>query len=414
MKTCLLFYATFIFVSPIFSASAEKQIKLVLQDSTSGQSSQAFIYFGQGLSRAYVQPQDEEMIFDTVMQVPDIYSFSSDGVPCYNNGYGDFTQSTTLQLGIRVQGGSTYTFYATGIDNFDPASIVLLQDRMLGTYTDLRLRSYSVNIPTAGRIDNRFYLIISYPPRIAITESNCNNTAGVISIAEDNSITWTSCNLYNSQGSLVNQYANITGNFEFQGLPEDSYNIQFTYGGYGFIKNHFLQGNEISVNISTSSTNAAVGENINFFSNAINVTDYEWQMGDSTIITGVSNPTYAYSASGTYNVQLKCTNPYGCQSVGSLTMNILDLPTAVNSLNNENVKIFSYNMDITIQIDNAIPDLYDYQLYDLSGKMLGTGAVNSSTFVLHQGNLPSGYYILKLQDRTTNQSMSKKLNLMQQ
>src|ERR1017187_4724864 len=110
-KGFLFFFLVFFIAFNAFCSSAAKnQVTLMLQDSTSGLSDQTVIYFQQGTSVNYIFPEDDIKTFDTSQALPKIYSFSADNVPCYSNGYGDFTSSTIIPLDIRLPGNGSYIF----------------------------------------------------------------------------------------------------------------------------------------------------------------------------------------------------------------------------------------------------------------------------------------------------------------
>lgn len=60
-----------------------------------------------------------------------------------------------------------------------------------------------------------------------------------------------------------------------------------------------------------STTNACVGQGINFLNTSTGASSYIWQFGDGTVVTG-PNPIHAYSSPGTYTVTLYASNSVGC------------------------------------------------------------------------------------------------------
>lgn len=57
---------------------------------------------------------------------------------------------------------------------------------------------------------------------------------------------------------------------------------------------------------------------------AVTIVDWDWDFGDGSTATGMPNPTYAYSQTGPYTVQLIATNDLGCQD--TTTMDVIVNP----------------------------------------------------------------------------------------
>ncbi|MGB0839653.1 MAG: PKD domain-containing protein, partial [Chitinophagales bacterium] len=58
------------------------------------------------------------------------------------------------------------------------------------------------------------------------------------------------------------------------------------------------------------------------------VVEWEWDMGDSTIITGEAMPEYSYAEGGTYNVTLSTTTSVGCTDQKVLAVTVDPVPIA--------------------------------------------------------------------------------------
>src|SRR5260221_10982456 len=105
-KTGTLILLLLFFTAEAYSSVGKKQIRLMLQDTVSHLSDETDVYLDLGISPDYIAIEDAQKKFDTSAGVPQIYSMTLDGVPCYSNGYGSFTKTTIITLGFRVVGGS--------------------------------------------------------------------------------------------------------------------------------------------------------------------------------------------------------------------------------------------------------------------------------------------------------------------
>jgi len=133
-------------VSNVFSSSPEKQVEIMVQDSASGLASVTQIGFQVGASPLFVSPEDVAFVLQSPDNTPQIYSFTQDNVACSSNDYGGFNNSTILRLGLAISDSGTFTFSKQLYSNFDPASMLILEDRQLNVFTDLRQSTYKIRL----------------------------------------------------------------------------------------------------------------------------------------------------------------------------------------------------------------------------------------------------------------------------
>ncbi len=392
-KTALLLAGfTLAFAAATFAATSQQQMQLEVVDVANNQMDLTFIYFAPGTSTTYHFPEDQQKSIDTLQDIPQLYSFSSDNVACYSNGYGNFSATTVISLGLNVAFDTTYVFSLAGIDNFDPSTLILLEDRQTGTFTNLRGGSYIMHVHQAGAVNNRFYLHVTFPPSVTTNASGCSNNSGIVSVAQDSSVQWTSCTLFDPSGLVIKSYNNMSGNFTFGSLAEGAYNVAFLYNGYLSSKPAQVDGHHIDVTINASTIQAAVGQAIDFFSNALNTTNYNWQFGDSTEVGGIANPTYAYANAGIYLVTLTASNNYGCLATATIDINV-SATTAISNINLNPITMANDNKNLKIGIGNVANNNYNYELYNTDGQMLRTGPVTSSDLDVSLSGLAPGIYL---------------------
>ena len=398
-KTLFIIEFILAIAATTYAGAGQQQMQLKLLDKTNGLEDFTSIYFAPGTSTTYRPAEDAPKSLDTVQSVPQIYSFSSDSVACYSNGYGNFTATTVIALGIRASMDSTYFLSLAASSNFDATTLIILEDRQLGTFTNLRGGSCTLHIYQAGEVNNRFYLHVTFPPVITATPSGCNNTSGTISVAQDSSVQWNSCTLMDSSLNTIKSYNNISGNFDFTSLTDGPYSLVFLYNNYQSAVPAVVAGVEVEASISASTLQAAVGQDIDFFSLTVNTTDYSWQFGDSSYITGIANPSYAYQAAGDYVVTLTASNNYGCMVTTTLNVDILPA-TGISNINPNTVTITNDNNNLKIGIADLSDNTYTYELYSISGQILRSGAVTSPDFAVNLSGMASGIYLVSVNSDT--------------
>lgn len=376
-------------------ATSQQQMQLRITDPANGLADFTFVYFAQGTMPAYRSPEDVAKSFDTVQSQPQLYSFTSDSIACYANSYGPFTSSTVIALGMRSSMDTTYTISLAGSSNFDPSTLILLEDRELGTFTNLRTAACTIHIYHSGLINNRFYLHVTFPPAVSSVASGCNNNTGMVQVSADSSVAWSSCTLIDSTGNSIKTYNNISGNFNFGGLPGGAYGVIFLYNGYESTKTAQVDGHQVEASISASVVTAPVGQQINFYSATINASNYQWQFGDSTIISGIENPSYAYTNPGYYTVMLTASNTYGC-SVSAVVDVDISTATAISNVQSTMVSITSNSNRLRISVSDVSKNNYNYALYNSAGQVFRSGTLTTEDYEMDISGFSSGIYLVSV------------------
>ncbi|MFN8286676.1 MAG: PKD domain-containing protein [Chitinophagales bacterium] len=395
MRTKVLFF--FLLVSYYsFAAVDSKVVRLRIQDGQTGFADDATVYLDAGTSPAYLGNEDIDKVMNVNPWIPQIYTLTTDSVACMSNANGPFYQSVIIPVGFKVSDSSLYRISANLLQNFDPTTIIRLEDRQLGVMHDLRNGFYSFYVGQAVQDNYRFYLHISYPTAVSTTQAGCNNNNGKIQLVQDTSLVWNSCQLYDASNNLINSFYNITGNFEFTLLSEGNYSVAFTYNTYTTNVPVFVDGNQVITTITINKDTVAVNEPIQFSASTQNTTSYLWDFGEGTTITGVANPTMSYTAVGIYTVILTTANSYGCVDSESVAIAVVETPVE-SGISDNSIKNFKLRVDgKTLQVLNAEGTKADLQLYTTTGSLLLTETIEGSVSTLGLDRLPAGIYIAAL------------------
>ena len=404
-KIYLVFYLLFIAFLSGFSSPLQKQVELLMQDSASGMSAVTSVLFTYGTSPNYFSSEDIALAPDTTGN-PQLYSYSLNNVACTFNSYGTLNNTVVLSLGATLVTAGTYTFSMQQFTNFDPASMVFLEDRQLNIFTDLRQSPYKVALGQTGQISGRFYLHITYPPVATAGASGCSNNDGVINVVEDNSVIWNAVKVYDSLSVLVAIDTNISGSFSFTGLAGGNYRVEFDYGLYAPIQYVQIQEHQLVTVLSIPTDHGTVGHNMQFYATNSNADQFQWDFGDGSTITGVANPVYAYYIPGTYTVVVNSSNVYGCTAHSDTTVYI-DYATSVDEIDGNAVRIITDSKSVRIDIDNVVGGKYEFNVYSISGQVIKTGRISSSDMVLDFAAEATGVYIVSI--KSTTSSLSKKV-----
>jgi hypothetical protein len=378
-----------------FASQNKKTVKLRLQ-SPAGNLCDVTVYFDNGITPIYNSHQDAEMVFNNVAGVPEIWALTQDSVPCSVLGAGDLSTSELVQFGYIAGVNGMYNLSAILLDNFDPTSIVQLEDRKLKVMVDLRQNFYQVQLDTNDAPTGRFYLHVSYPSAFTSTPSNCANNAGRIDITTDPTIKWNSIQLFNDSNTLVATDTSVQGAaVDFNNLSSGTYHVQFNFNQYTYINSFTLAGDYVITNITTPAGNIYTNEAVVFSANSTNANSYFWDFGDGTLIDGVENATQVYLEPGIYPVSLKCGNSFGCWATAQTTVTVL-LAAGINELSSKDIKVFAQQKTITVNMNGTLANNAELKVYNLLGQLVYNKEIKAQQEVIDMGKQSSGYYLVSV------------------
>jgi len=385
--------------SSVFASQNKAQVVVRLQAQATGNIDQATLYFDNGINPVYVYQEDAQKVFSGVAGVPALFSLSSDLIDCSINGYGSTSVTQEIALGYDVDADGSYDISAPLLDNVDPTSIVLLEDRTLGVFTDLRQGKYTATLHDADPATGRFFIHISKAVQVSTVNAGCSNNDGLISVIQDTSTPWTSCTLLDAFNNQVGTYNNASGQFSFTGLAQGDYYVVYTYGNYSTTQSFHITGNYVVANIVASKTNVEVGEMIDFTASATHSNRYSWDFGDGTLINGVANPSINYYEAGEYVVTLRCDNDHGCYDNAQTTITVTAATVlGINDQKSNEPKVFAAGKSLTVSLSEATTADAQMQVSNLIGQTVYTSPLSEQTQVVSLDNQPNGYYLVSVKN----------------
>ena len=382
-----------------FATQEKKQLKLRIQGQN-GQVDQTTIYFDNGISGNFVTDEDAAKLFSGLEGVPVIYSLSQDNRNCNINGFSALSQTETVSYGVDVDIDGQYTFTTPLFDNFDATTIVRLEDRQTGTFTDLRTNVYQADILADEPAVGRFFLHVSTPLTVASTPAGCLNNDGIVSVdAADASIQWDRAELYNSSNQVINTYTDINGVFNFDSLEAGDYFLVLTYGTYSTTKNFTITTNQIEASIEASHIYTFTQQDVDFHAIAENANRFEWDFGEGTWIIGVANPTHAFYEPGTFTVTMKCSNQYGCQANANIEIHVEQaVATGIDEADNNVVSLITMGKQVTVNLNGELSNDATVTAYNLLGQNVVNKPLTNLSTVIGFDEQPAGYYIIAIQN----------------
>lgn len=380
-----------------FATQDKKQLKLRVQGQN-GQVDQTTIYFDNGINGNFVNDEDASKLFSGLEGVPVIYSLSQDGRACNINGFSSLSQTETVNYGVDVDADGQYTFTTPLFDNFDATTIVRLEDRQTGIFTDLRTNFYQANILADEAATGRFFLHVSTPLTVASSPAGCLNNDGIVSVdAADATIQWDRAELYNSANQVINTYNAVNGTFNFDSLEAGDYFLVLTYGSYSTTKNFTITTNQIQAVIEASDIYTFTQTDVDFHAIAENANRFEWDFGEGTWIIGVANPTLAFYEPGTFNVTMKCSNQFGCQANANIDIHVEQaVATGIEEAEEQPVTLVTAGKQVTINMNAELASDATVFAYNLLGQTVVNQQLSNLSTVIGFDEQPAGYYLVSI------------------
>ncbi len=383
--------------SAVAFATQEKKLARVRITGPGGYLDETTVYFDFGISTTYGVNEDGPKAFTQVQYAPSLYTLTSDGIQVSTNGYSRLSQSETITLGVHTDTAGIYTFTSSIVTNFDSTTIILLEDKLNGTFTNLLTDPYVTQFNAEQVIENRFYLHFSKAVQLTPITAGCNNNDGQVDVNQDNTVTWSVIELRDTAGFLLEAPIRVNGPYNFSGLAEGDYSVTFKLGSYTSTKFVTVTGSYVTIDIPATSLSGNANQPVVVNTVSHNATLYDWKMGDGGQITGIANPDYVYYEPGTYTVVVTASNDAGCTYTDSVTITI-GAATALSDVSTPGRNIWSSGNNITIQLNENLTPGAELKVNNLLGQPVYLSPVTQTTTQLQLGNQPTGYYIVSVQN----------------
>ena len=328
---------------------------------------------------------------------PTLYTFFPNATTWYAiNTVPSLTQTATVPMGLRPNNNGTMTITPQGIETFDATTYILLEDKLTGTWQNLRDGAYTFTT-TATDNQQRFALHFSPPAQIITSDASCDMD-GLISIEQPGTANWnytlTDANNNVLSTGALNQYSPVSVS-----VPLGVYQLTLTDNdGYTVVKNVQVSGFQQVMASFTTNTNTTQVQQPVQFSNTSNSNMCTWNFGDGASATGTT-VLHSYQNEGVYTVTLSVTNTDGCASFATQTLTVTSQSaTGVNNLSGNNtIPIWSSDDRVFVDFSNQGSVDAQIDLYNVLGQLLSSEKFGrSSIYSRPIDNMEAAYIIVRV------------------
>ena len=309
------------------------------------------------------------------------------------------SQVATVPMGLHPEASGSMTITPQGIESFDPTTYIYLEDKLTGTWTNLRNGAYTFNASTTDNQD-RFVLHFTPPAEVLTRSSNCNTT-GLITISQPGTANW-SFVITNSSNTIVATGTLNQSNEVIVDADAGVYTVTLTdTAGYTVVKNIQVGGTAaVTASFTASVSSAQTAENVSFNGSSENGASYTWSFGDGSTATG-QDVTHDFSTPGVYTVQLTVTNSSGCVSTTTRVITVTSrTATGIGNIS-DNGKISIWSNENQVYVDFTSETSVDAQIdiYNVLGQVLSSEKFGKASIYSKEiDNIDAEYLIIRVKN----------------
>lgn len=329
----------------------------------------------------------------------------------------ELTTDKLVPLGIETNNSGAQTLALKNTENLDPTVQIILEDTKTGVFHNMKSGVYNYTFDASNDV-NRFRLHLKPAVQVTTTAESCVQNDATITINSPSATTW-NYQVKNAQNMTVSFGEDFSGIKQIPHLAGGNYSV-FLNNNFGvevIIPVSIAAGSPVSVQATVSSNTVEANTGVvNFAAQVNGATDYTWNFGDGTLVSGTLNPSHVYTAPGTYEVTFIASNAFCMETI---TFTIVVKQSTVGIAQMEEQSAFSIYPNPVVDIANIRVNMPQNEekltLYvlDAAGRLVKSEVVNKvdrkSTIQINLSELASGTYQVMLIGKQF--SANGKLNL---
>jgi len=300
------------------------------------------------------------------------------------DSYKNINTSRVIDLGITAKVSGLHTIDISKIANIDPTVLIFIENIETGEFHNLRKSPFTFE-GGASVVGHLFRLHFREPVNVAVQNESCKLNDGSITI--NTPFSGWDYRLKNSEGNIVFEALNHTGENIISHLEAGNYTLEMTYeDGYDISEYYTIEAvTPVNAEVAFSSTELTISNaTIEVLVNSENVNDISIEMGDGTLYSNVNFVQHTYQQVGIYDVVVTVGNAT-CTETFNSHVKVSEITTGIQSLANNLIAIFPNPAKETVNLLINIPanaDALNVNILDINGRKVFT----------HQINPTSGFY----------------------
>jgi hypothetical protein len=309
-------------------------------------------------------------------------------------------ETSTVDLNMEPGVSGSYTFNFDGLNSFDPTSYIILEDKKLNVFYDVRNGDYNFTSDVNDAWE-RFVLHFTPAGQVSTTPQDCD-APGTITVTQPGTAVWayqvtTTDSVLIGSGALSNSDSVLlvaaAGTYTLTLVDSNNYTV---------IKTITVNGTYTSpATFTSSAASVETGTDVMFDCATANALEYEWDYGDGTVVTNQTPVTsHQYADSGTYTITLTITNADGCVSTATQSVTVTEpVVSGVINLDKHGINIWSNANRVYVDFSDMPKVDASIEIYNVLGQLLLLEPYNRSTIYAKAINgLEAAYVIVRVKN----------------
>ncbi len=318
--------------------------------------------------------------------------------------------ASTFSINIKTTTNITGNFTITATDfAFLPlGTCVKLNDLVAGTSVNILAAPYVFNLLNTTT-SSRFVLEITHynlPVTSELFQPTCQlMNGGKLRVNGNIEAPWNYV-WKDSIGAIIKTSLSSLESDSLTGLNSGNYSVEITSVNnncYSYVSG-FTINPKLTPTISFSSPDTVTTSILQNFlpTNASeNCDSYYWSFGDGFGSSTDFEPAYSYSSPGIYEIKLIGANLTGCMDSTTKYINVIDLATAIKSVDDQPIQLLNNNDNqFVLNLNTTLVNEVNVNLYNLEGKCISTEHFENLNGVNHVNlnfnQFTSGFYIINI------------------
>jgi len=344
---------------------------------------------------------DALKLYNSHPSAPNLAALTADQKAVCINASPLFGGAAEIPLEVTSQQSDLYTFSLQ--DSATMADFcIILEDRQLGIFTELKDQSYSVFLPISVS-SGRFFLHLATPLDITVTDLSCAGEAdGQVVVSGGGTGPW-DFTWYNDAGLPLGSIAGQSTSLYLDSLSAGQYSLQINGSGFCAQQTQSFVIEEpagvIASFVPDMDTAFLPTQATFYFANTSqNAGFYEWDLGDGNT-SNSPDVLHTYQGSGTYQVQLIAKDP-PCADTTKMEVTVMPevITTGIIAQRESEIKLFADQGQVTAMVKLTAAAEVRLQLFDVTGRLLRDKqvALTEGSIQLSTNGLAHGIHLARL------------------
>ena len=343
---------------------------LIINVNSNNGSDQTIINFNNDATQSFDPMYDALKIHSTNTNLPTVTTLDINNTEFSINQIPAQEIAIPLKVTTGVAGMHSISF--DGLDQFDNAACVIVEDLFTGKSYDLKKQNSFACYINSATTSARFLIKFGANTTVTATNASCygSNDGAILFEKEGNNsfdIVWK-----DQSDNIIASNTNMVGGDALNNLSAGVYTINATDEICGNTTQivTLTAPEKITALFDTDRDTVFLsdGATVIFTNSSSNANTYVWDFGDGNSAY-ISDPTHQFTEPGIYNITLEASLNGNCGEIDTKNITVLDQTTSIEhkTINETNTKTWIYNNTLFVESTEIINKI---EIRNINGQLL--------------------------------------------